>query len=367
MNNTYQILLNWDKGQPFSERMSAKLISLEGFENVDPQSPMGGPDGTKGILGFKNGRRFVIGCYFPNGQKSFNDIKDKFDGDLEGVEKNNAQGFVFITNQKITPTERITLAKDQKIEIDILHGERVCGLLDSPKGYGIRLEYLGIELSREEQISFLNSHLDLKENFKEIKTALDEIKKVTNRFAGEILSRDLSGNNSLSTLPISGVPFSSRLSMEDLLSLHRAVLTETQGGDFSKFFGFRKVEVWIGKPGDDKESADYIPTAPNEVVKQTVELLKWWRDEYMTANYGTETDKVSAIATFHERFLTIHPFLDGNGRVARTIASIQYKDLLNKEVKFEKLERKEYYEALRSAIDGDKQQLTDIFNALIKE
>ncbi|MEO2050149.1 MAG: Fic family protein [Allomuricauda sp.] len=346
--------------------MSAKLISIEGFEQVDPQSPLGGPDGTKDILAYKHGKKFVIGCYFPNGQKSYTDIKDKFDGDLEGVSKNNAQGFVFITNQKITPSQRISLAKDQTIEIDILHGERVCGLLDSPKGYGIRLEYLGIELTREEQISFLNSHLDLKEDFKEIKTALDEIRKVTNQFAGQIHSRDLA-ESSLSTLPISGVPFSSRLSLEDLLSLHRAILTETQGEDFSKFLGFRKVEVWIGKPGQDKNSADLIPTAPSEVIRQTVELLKWWREEYLSINYGSETDQISAIATFHERFLRIHPFLDGNGRVARTIASIQYKDLLSKEVKFENLERKEYYEALKSAIDGDKQQLTDIFNALIKE
>lgn len=367
MNNTYQILLNWDKGQPFSERMSAKLISLEGFENIDPQSPLGGPDGTKDILAFKDGKKFVIGCYFPNGQKGFKDIKEKFDGDLKGVKKNKAQGFVFISNQKITPTERINLTKGQKIEIDILHGERVCGLLDSPKGYGIRLEYLGIELTREEQISFLNSHLDLKENFKEIKNALDEIKKVTNRFAGEILSRDSYTNQPLSSLPISGVTFSSRLSIEDLLSLHRAILTETQNGDFSKFFGFRKVEVWIGNPGDGKTKADFVPTPPSTVIKETIELLKWWREEYMSIYYGSEADKVSAIANFHERFLRIHPFLDGNGRVARAIASVQYKDLLDKEVKFERLERKEYYEALKTAIDGDKQQLTDIFNALIKE
>jgi hypothetical protein len=40
MNNTYQILLNWDKGQAFSERLSSKILSIEDFEEIDPQSPL---------------------------------------------------------------------------------------------------------------------------------------------------------------------------------------------------------------------------------------------------------------------------------------------------------------------------------------
>jgi len=367
MNNTYQILINWDKGQPFSERMSAKILSIEGFEDIDPQSPTGGPDGTKDIICRKFGKKYIIGCYFPNGQKSFSDIKDKLDGDLKGVTKNNADGFVFVTNQKITPTERIELCKGHVHETTIFHGERVCGILDSPKGYGVRLEYLGIELTREEQISFLNSHLDLKEHFEEIKRTLSSLNKVTTRLAGEIYSRDRLIDEPLSSLPISGVKFSSRLSTEDLLILHRTILQETQFTDYSRFLGFRKVEVWIGNPGKDKDEANFIPTLPSEIVKEIYELLKWWREEYMKVYYGSEDDKVFAIAKFHYSFLKIHPFLDGNGRVARAIASIQYKDLLGKDVRFDNIERHRYYQALQSADIGEKQELNDIFKALIKE
>lgn len=39
MTNTYQIIINWDKGQPFSESMAAKLMDIEGFEGID--SPLG--------------------------------------------------------------------------------------------------------------------------------------------------------------------------------------------------------------------------------------------------------------------------------------------------------------------------------------
>jgi hypothetical protein len=141
MNNTYQILLHWDKGQAFAERMSAKILAIEEFNEIDPQSPGGGPDGTKDILCSKDGEDFLIGCYFPSGQKNISDIKAKFETDFKGVAKNNADGFIFITNQKITPTERAELIAGRNAETEIYHGERVLGILDGPKGYGVRLEF----------------------------------------------------------------------------------------------------------------------------------------------------------------------------------------------------------------------------------
>ena len=107
MNNTYQIIINWDKGRAFSERMAAKILAIEGFEDIDPQSPVGGSDGKKDIICHKYGKKYVAGCYFPNGQKKFKEIEDKFDDDIKGVSKNKADGFIFITNQKLTAGERI--------------------------------------------------------------------------------------------------------------------------------------------------------------------------------------------------------------------------------------------------------------------
>jgi hypothetical protein len=366
MRNTFQILLNWDKGRAFAERMAAKILAIENYEDIDPQAPVGGPDGTKDIICFKERKKYVAGCYFPMGQKSFNDIKGKFNDDFKGVAKNSADGFIFLTNQKITPRERITLCKGHT-DSTIYHGERICGILDKPKGYGVRLEYLGIELNKEEQISFLNSHLDLKGNFDEIKDMLADIKKVTNRLAGEIPQRDFTLNPVLSTLPLAGVPWSSRISLEDLFAIQRACLYEIDGQKYnSDFLGFRKVDVWIGNAGGNKSTADFVPPEAFKVPALIIELLEWWRKEYMTVSFGTEENKIFSIAQFHEKILTIHPFLDGNGRVARTISSIQFSDLLSKEVKFEKIDPKEYYEALQESRNDNKQTLNDIFLSLIK-
>jgi hypothetical protein len=366
VNNTYQILLNWDKGQTFAERMAARILAIEDYSNLDPQCPTGGPDGTKDILCEKDGHRLVVGCYFPNGQKTIADITNKFSHDYEGMAKNAADGFIFVTNQKISPTERLTLSAKFPAS-KIYHSESVCGALDSPKGYGIRLEYLGIELTKAEQISFLNSYLDLKENFDDMKATLDIIKRTTVKMAGEFESRDLASYEKLSVLPIAGIQLSSRISVEDLQALHLACLYETDLLNSSASIGFRKIQVWIGVPGCTQENADYIAPSPTEVPGGINDLLEWWRKEYMNVIYADPQAKILAIAKFHESFLSIHPFLDGNGRVARVIASIQYRDLLGKQIVFEELENlQEYYGALQLARQGGQQALVDIFLSLAK-
>lgn len=366
MKNTYQVLLHWDKGHTFAERMAAKLLALESYAEIDPQCPMGGPDGTKDILCAKGGKKFVVGCYFPSGQKEFNDIAEKFSDDYKGLTKNKADGFIFVTNQKVTPSERVELISKHPSS-EIFHGERVCGALDSPKGYGVRLEYLGIELDKAEQISFLNAHLDLKGNFEEIKATLDSIKRTTVHLAGLIHPHDIEVSQKMSVLPVAGIQLSSRMSVEDLQALHLACLYESGLVNSSAAHGFRKVQVWVGLPGCTLETADFVPPLPNEVPRRVNELLEWWRTEYMNVLYGEQLEKIRAIAQFHERFLSIHPFLDGNGRLARVIASIQYRDLLDQQISFDEIDnRAEYYEALQSAQKGGHQALVSIFLSLTK-
>jgi Fic family protein len=214
----------------------------------------------------------------------------------------------------------------------------------------------------------LNSYLDLKEHFEEIKATLDAIKRTTVIMAGVFESRDVSGYEKLSVLPIAGVQHSSRISVEDLQALHLACLYyETALLSSSAAIGFRKVQVWIGVPGSKREDADYVPPSPSEVPRRVNELLEWWRKEYMNILYADTQTQILAIAQFHERFLSIHPFLDGNGRVARVIASIQCRDLLGQQIVFEELENiQEYYAALQLARQGGHQALVDVFSSLAK-
>jgi len=50
MTETEYKLLNWRGDSLNPERMCADILIMQDFESVDPQSPLGGPDGTKDIL-----------------------------------------------------------------------------------------------------------------------------------------------------------------------------------------------------------------------------------------------------------------------------------------------------------------------------
>ncbi len=43
-------LREWRTGQAGAERLGAAILHLDGFEDIDPQAPLGGPDDRKDIL-----------------------------------------------------------------------------------------------------------------------------------------------------------------------------------------------------------------------------------------------------------------------------------------------------------------------------
>ena len=154
---TWHRLREWDKGQTASERMAGLILRSEDFQQLDPIHPLGGQDGKKDLLCKKGDFSYVVACYFPRGQKSFSDIKNKFLQDIEGIVSNGVNGIVFITNQELALAEREQLkellAEEQKAEL--YHLERLNLALNSPINYGTRLEYLSIEMTKEEQLAYM--------------------------------------------------------------------------------------------------------------------------------------------------------------------------------------------------------------------
>ncbi len=153
--STEQVLASWRYGSVQAERLAAAVLIVEGYAAVDPQCPLGGPDDLKDFLCMKENRKFVGASYFPPQLKPFRQVKEKFLHDLEGVHRNEAQGLVFLTNQRLTPSQRtelIKLGRAEAAEVDVYHLERIRALLDAPRGYGIRLEFLRIPMTLEEQV-----------------------------------------------------------------------------------------------------------------------------------------------------------------------------------------------------------------------
>ena len=78
---------------------------------------------------------------------------------------------------------------------------------------------------------------------------------------------------------------------------------------------FRKTQVFIGRPGATIEEATFVPPPANEIVPLFSNLERY-------LNSDNEKDKLVQIAIAHYQFESIHPFLDGNGRVGRLLISL---------------------------------------------
>lgn len=95
---------------------------------------------------------------------------------------------------------------------------------------------------------------------------------------------------------------------------------------------FRGVQVWIGSADSNRETAHYVPPPPEAVPRLVDEWLQWWHEQHRALRGQPKEDVVAGLAERHHRFLTIHPFMDANGRVTRSIADQAARELLNQRI-----------------------------------
>jgi Fic family protein len=154
-------------------------------------------------------------------------------------------------------------------------------------------------------------------------------------------------NHGLEKIKGDGFPLVLRLIRE----MHAILMKGSRGG--SKDPGeIRRTQNWLGgtRPGN----ARFVPPPPQEVMPALDNLEKFIHDQY------GRTSPLLKAGFVHAQFETIHPFLDGNGRLGRLLITlilcnegVLEKPLLYLSLYF-KAHRDEYYEALqRIRTDGD--------------
>ena len=95
---------------------------------------------------------------------------------------------------------------------------------------------------------------------------------------------------------------------------HKILMTNVRGQEKSPG-EFRTSQNWIGGAGSTLHNARYIP--PNvEDMKDAISGLEKF------INSDTDIDPLICAALIHYQFETIHPFLDGNGRVGRLLITL---------------------------------------------
>ena len=128
----------------------------------------------------------------------------------------------------------------------------------------------------------------------------------------------------------------------------------------------RRTPVWIGSTNDSPETATFVPPIPSVLP----DALTDWED---FVNTPGSVPVLVRCALMHYQFETIHPFLDGNGRIGRLLINL----LLLEEKRLTRpllyisgyLEsrRSEYYDRLQAVRErGEIEQWIQFFLAAVK-
>jgi len=134
------------------------------------------------------------------------------------------------------------------------------------------------------------------------------------------------------------------LSIRLIREIH-AILMKGVRGESMTPGEVRRSQNWIGRPGETLKQARYVPPPPNEMHNCLSDL-----EAFIHAD--SELPPLLRIGMIHYQFESIHPFLDGNGRVGRLMITFLLVawELLSQPLlclsNFIETNRQEYYDRL---------------------
>lgn len=167
---TEERLRTWlDATQSQRERLCVAVLPLLGpYSYVQPRRPKGGPDQARDLEAIMDDSVPVWGAVGFRNQVSDSPqdrkwVSNKFKSDLLAARAENPQltAFVFFTNVDVRQAEVRSLkafaAKHGISHCEVFYRERIRQALDTVQGMPYRLQYLGVQMSLEDQLAFFHS------------------------------------------------------------------------------------------------------------------------------------------------------------------------------------------------------------------
>jgi Fic family protein len=182
----------------------------------------------------------------------------------------------------------------------------------------------------------------------------------TNRPVGDVVNYIKATDYAINRLK--ELPLCNRLIKE----AHEVLLSGVRGQNKSPG-EFRHSQNWIGAAGCNLQNARYIPPSVEDMIQSMSDLEKY-------INGDDELDILIRAGLIHYQFETIHPFLDGNGRIGRLLITLF---LMEKKVLstpalyisyFLKKNRIEYYDRMNEVrLKGNYEQWIKFFLEAVYE
>ena len=145
-------------------------------------------------------------------------------------------------------------------------------------------------------------------------------------------------------------PFNER----ELLSVHNLILRGIIPEDAGRY---RRVQVMI-------KGSSHMPPQPFIIPKEMEDYFIWYSEN------KSKLHPVILAAEMHERLVTIHPFIDGNGRTSRLVMNLilLQNGYVIANIKGDYDSRMSYYQALETAqISGNKEDFLLFIAQIEKE
>ena len=127
--------------------------------------------------------------------------------------------------------------------------------------------------------------------------------------AGDVTATEVLGNIAAMTWALSVVGPGDELSVDHLLEAHRRLLAGTRLAAYGGHL--RDQQNWIGGSSYNPCSASFVPPPEGDVPELLEDLCAFCN--------GDDLPTTVQAALAHAQFETIHPFVDGNGRIGRAL------------------------------------------------
>ena len=173
---------------------------------------------------------------------------------------------------------------------------------------------------------------------------------------------DIKGHNEAIDVLIDLVKNHQHLSEKIIRELHEMILVEPYTTP-AKTSGGQQVEKKVTL-GAYKSMPNHVQTptgeihyyaTPEETPAKMSDLMAWLRDQ----QENEDLHPLAVAAIFHYRFVAIHPFDDGNGRMSRLLMNLLLMQYEYPPVVIKQQERQAYYYALRQADAGEMEAFVE--------
>jgi cell filamentation protein len=146
-----------------------------------------------------------------------------------------------------------------------------------------------------------------------------------------------------------------RFTADDICHMHKLWL-----GSVYEWAGHYR-RVMISKTGFPFANPEFIPRLMEEFEKNILH-------KYTPCVYKARNQVIEALATVHVEFLLIHPFREGNGRLARLISTLMALQAGLPLLDFTDIDgekKDEYFAAVRAGINRDYKPMGKVFSEVI--